>query len=120
MFSYLSTSPSLLQSPPSNTNNTFIIPDYCGPSTTCTQDFTYLRAYKVNKGGHEFVYHRELFGPDQYEFDGSGKRDVPVQQAKEVDDVEEYCDGICSKLDGTRTVKSWCKGKVCKAQAGRS
>ncbi|KAF3053668.1 hypothetical protein E8E11_010788 [Didymella keratinophila] len=70
----------------------------------------------VEKNGHEFVYHRELFGPDQYELSGSGRRDVPVQQAREVEDVEGHCDRICGKLDGTRTVKSQCSGKVCKAQ----
>jgi hypothetical protein len=119
MFSYLSTSSSLLQSPPSNINNTFIIPDYCGLSPSYSQNLTYLRAYEVNKDGHEFVYHHELFGLDQYEVDDSGRRNVPVSEAKEVDDVEGHCDGICSELDSMRRMKSQCKGKACKAQVRR-
>ena len=116
MFSYLPSSAYLLRPPSSDLNNTWIVSDYCGPSTRCSQDFTYLRAYRVEQNRREFVYHRELFGPDQYEFDGSGRRDVPVKQAREIEDVQAHCDRVCVKLDWTWTMKSQCGGKTCKAQ----
>lgn len=114
--SYLSSSPSLLRSPPSNMHNTHTISDSCGTSTSYSQDSTYLRAYKATKNGHSFVHHRELFGPDQYEVDGSGGRDGPVAQAREGRDVGKHCDGICSQLDGTAVMRGRCGGKACKVQ----
>lgn len=119
LFSYLSTSPSFLHSPSSNINNTYLIADYCGPSTSCSQDFFCLRAYKAAKNEHAFTYHRELVGPDQYEVDGSGRGGgVPVKQARQVGDVVAHCDGICAWMDGSREMSSRCKGGTCKTQVG--
>jgi hypothetical protein len=48
---------------------------------------TYLKKYTVTQSNHTFAYRRNLFGPDKYEFDVSGKKKVPVREAQELGDV---------------------------------
>ncbi|KAF2688696.1 hypothetical protein K458DRAFT_384873 [Lentithecium fluviatile CBS 122367] len=46
------------------------------------QDLTYLKKYSTAQHNHTFRYHRDLWGPDEYEFDGSGARKVPAREAR--------------------------------------
>lgn len=56
--------------------------------TDVEQDLTYLKKYSNTTAGHTLRYHRELFGPDEYEFDGSGRRKIPTKAPKTVPDVK--------------------------------
>lgn len=110
VFSYL---------PKNHQETTLIIQDLCFSAIrlgACSQDLTYLKEYKTELDGHVFKYHRELFGPDEYEIDGSGRRDIPVKAAHEMGDVKGFCNIICSSyfegLKGDCNSKSACKAQV--------
>ncbi|KAF1961517.1 hypothetical protein CC80DRAFT_500766 [Byssothecium circinans] len=107
------------------TNNTTEIPisisitDTCiapmGPGA-CNQDTTYLKPYTNHTadGAHTFRYHRNLLSADAYEWDGSGKRKVPVREAK--DSVEDVNKGLDGDAGGETGLRAECQGVGCKAQ----
>ena len=71
---------------------TFDVEDKCvsvGDPRKCPDIQTVLVPYKSTIDGHTFVYHRNVFSADKYEFDGSGKKSVPVKQAHNQDGVKE-------------------------------
>jgi hypothetical protein len=75
--------------PSTNSTPSYTIYDKCvsemGPGG-CNEDVTYLEKYTITQNNHTSAYHRNLFGPDEYDFDGRGKQKVLVREAHELGD----------------------------------
>jgi hypothetical protein len=75
--------------PSTNSTLSYTIHDKCVSEMDrggCNEDVTYLEKYTITQSNHTFAYHRNLFGPDEYEFDGRGKQQVLVREAHELGD----------------------------------
>lgn len=106
--------PFLTPHPPSPTLRHLLAPHLPSPTQRMLPGSHVPQRVQNTTNGHTFKYHRKLVGPDEYELDNSGRRKVPVKQAKEMENVKGHCDGICSALESS--TKAQCEGSACKAQ----